>query len=65
MKEHAKISKEALRRGKNVLVEKPMATKMKDLIELIKRAKKNKKIDSCCHLCCFKSCLSRYASRNN
>ena len=43
MKEHAKISKEALRKGKHVLVEKPMATNMKDLKELMQIAKKTKK----------------------
>ena len=43
MKEHAKISKEALRKGKHVLVEKPMATNMKDLKELMQIAKITKK----------------------
>ena len=43
MKEHAKISKEALRKGKHVLVEKPMATNMKDLKELMQIARKTKK----------------------
>ena len=43
MKEHAKISKEALMKGKHVLVEKPMATNMKGLNELMQIAKKTKK----------------------
>ena len=43
MKEHAKITKEALLRNKHVLVEKPMATNMKDLNDLMKIAKQTKK----------------------
>ncbi len=50
MKEHAKISKEALRKGKHILVEKPMATNMKDLKELIQIAKKTKNIYLLRHL---------------
>ena len=43
MREHTKISKEALKKRKHVLVEKPMATNMKDLRELMQIAKKTKK----------------------
>ena len=40
--EHASIAKEALLNKKHVLVEKPMATNMKDLKELLLLAKKSK-----------------------
>ena len=43
MKEHASISKEALLSNKHVLVEKPMATNMKDLKDLMSIANKTKK----------------------
>ena len=43
MLEHAKIAKEALLYNKHVLVEKPMATNLKDLNELYLLAKKSKK----------------------
>ena len=43
MNEHAKIAKEALYYKKHVLIEKPMATNMKDLKELFRFAKKSKK----------------------
>jgi len=43
MKEHAKIAKEALLKNKHVLVEKPMATNMKDLNDLMKIASQSKK----------------------
>jgi len=43
MKEHASISKEALLSNKHVLVEKPMATNMKDLTDLMSIANKTKK----------------------
>jgi len=42
MNEHASIAKEALLNKKHVLVEKPMATNMKDLKELLLLAKKSK-----------------------
>ena len=42
MKEHASIAKEALLNRKHVLVEKPMATNMKDLKELYRIARKSK-----------------------
>ena len=42
MLEHADIAKEALQNKKHVLVEKPMATNMKDLKELYLLAKKSK-----------------------
>ena len=42
MNEHASIAKEALINRKHVLVEKPMATNMKDLRELFLLAKKSK-----------------------
>ncbi len=41
MNEHASIAKKALLNQKHVLVEKPMATNMKDLKELYKLAKKS------------------------
>ena len=44
MNEHTKIAKESLQNMKHVLVEKPMATNMKDLNELFKLAKKSKKL---------------------
>ena len=44
MNEHAEIAKEALIQQKHVLVEKPMATNMKDLNKLFAIAKKSKKI---------------------
>ena len=44
MNEHTKIAKESLHNNKHVLVEKPMATNMKDLNELFKLAKKSKKL---------------------
>lgn len=44
MNEHASIAKHALLNDKHVLVEKPMATNMKDLNELYGVAKKSKKI---------------------
>ena len=43
MKEHAKIAKESIKKNKHVLVEKPMATNLKDLKELYSLAKKSKK----------------------
>ena len=43
MKEHSSIAKAALLKNKHVLVEKPMATNMKDLKDLIKVAKKSNK----------------------
>jgi len=43
MNEHSKIAKEAIYHQKHVLVEKPMATNMKDLKELFKLSKKSKK----------------------
>ncbi len=43
MKEHSKIAIESLKKNKHVLVEKPMATNMKDLNNLIAIAKKSKK----------------------
>ncbi|MDC0161604.1 Gfo/Idh/MocA family oxidoreductase [bacterium] len=42
MNEHASIAKKALLKKKHVLVEKPMATNMKDLKELFVLAKKSK-----------------------
>ena len=42
MNEHASITKEAIQNKKHVLVEKPMATNMKDLRELFLLAKKSK-----------------------
>ena len=44
MNEHSSIAKQALLNDKHVLVEKPMATNMKDLNELYGVAKKSKKI---------------------
>ena len=44
MSVHSKIAKEALLSGKHVLVEKPMATNMKELNELMKIAKSSKKM---------------------
>lgn len=44
MNEHASIAKHALLNDKHVLVEKPMATNMKELNELYGVAKKSKKI---------------------
>jgi len=44
MNEHSKIAKQALLSEKHVLVEKPMATNLKDLDDLIKIAKSSKKI---------------------
>jgi predicted dehydrogenase len=43
MKEHAKIAKQALLEDKHVLVEKPMATNMKELDGLFKIAKSSNK----------------------
>ncbi len=43
MNEHASIAEEALLKNKHVLVEKPMATTIKDLDKLYKTAKKSKK----------------------
>jgi len=44
MNEHTKIAKESLHSKKHVLVEKPMATNMKDLNDLFKLAIKSKKL---------------------
>jgi predicted dehydrogenase len=44
MKEHSKIAEQALIAGKNVLVEKPMATNMKDLDRLFKVAKRSENL---------------------
>ena len=44
MNEHSKIAVEAINCGKHVLVEKPMATNMKDLNKLFTLAKKSKKL---------------------
>ena len=44
MNEHSYIAQQALLKDKHVLVEKPMATNMKELNELYKVAKKSKKI---------------------
>lgn len=44
MNEHSSIAQQALLKDKHVLVEKPMATNMKELNELYKVAKKSKKI---------------------
>ena len=41
---HAKVSIAALEKGKNVLVEKPMATNSEDALRMIEVAKKNKKV---------------------
>ncbi len=41
---HYAIAKEALQKGKHILVEKPMTTSSKEAEELIKLAKKNKKV---------------------
>tara|TARA_B100001123_G_C15253639_1_gene1003758 strand:+ start:374 stop:1477 length:1104 start_codon:yes stop_codon:yes gene_type:complete len=43
MREHAKIAKQCLKQNKHVLVEKPMATNLKELNELYTLAKKSKK----------------------
>ena len=43
MNEHAKIAKQCLKQNKHVLVEKPMATNLKELNELYSLAKKSKK----------------------
>ena len=43
MREHAKIAKQCLKQNKHVLVEKPMATNLKELNELYALAKKSKK----------------------
>ena len=43
MNEHAKIAKECLKQNKRVLVEKPMATNLRELNELYTFAKKSKK----------------------
>ncbi len=43
MNEHAKIAKQCLKQNKHVLVEKPMATNLKELNELYTLAKKSKK----------------------
>ena len=44
MNEHSKIAEEAINSGKHVLVEKPMATNMKDLNKIFTLAKKSKKL---------------------
>ena len=44
MNEHFKIAEEAINSGKHVLVEKPMATNMKDLNKIFTLAKKSKKL---------------------
>lgn len=41
---HAEVSIEALKSGKNVLVEKPMATNSEDALKMIEVAKKHRKI---------------------
>lgn len=41
---HAEVSIAALEKGKNVLVEKPMATNSEDALKMIEAAKKNKKV---------------------
>lgn len=41
---HAEVSIAALEKGKNVLVEKPMATNSEDALKMIEAAKKNRKV---------------------
>ena len=43
MNEHSQIAEEAIKYGKHVLVEKPMATNMTNLNKLYALAKKSKK----------------------